>query len=400
MLKTLKVRNFKSLKAVDLNFGRLNFVIGSNASGKSNLFDALRFLQGVGNGFSLGEIIDGKPKSATASVWEPIRGGSSLLPFSNSPGAQITFDVSVRLGQYKTTEWRFGFRPETLRVCYEKFGSLFDSAAATNDADRPFFKAAYYGKARYKRPPHYEFEPSRPIISQFPHQSKKGVKEEREEVANFLLALANTQRVDPWPATLREYSQAHSIERMGEHGENFAALVKAIISDRETKEAFLTWLRHLRPAEVDDIKILEGAVKEPLFCLVEGQREFPAPVLSDGTLRFTAIAAALFQPDMPGIMTIEEIENGIHASRLRLLVELLRSQAEQAQTQLFVTTHSPVILSWLKREELDHTFYCKRDEESGESRIVPVTSIPHFKEVVEKQSVSDLFAEGWMEASL
>jgi predicted ATPase len=48
--------------------------------------------------------------------------------------------------------------------------------------------------------------------------------------------------------------------------------------------------------------------------------------LSDGTLRFAALTAAFFQPDMPAVLTIEEIENGIHAHRVRLLVELLRSQ--------------------------------------------------------------------------
>ena len=64
----------------------------------------------------------------------------------------------------------------------------------------------------------------------------------------------------------------------------------------------------------------------------ERGREWPAPTLSDGTLRFAAIAAAFFQLDMPGIITIEEIENGIHASRLRLLVELMRSQTAAGKT--------------------------------------------------------------------
>ena len=57
---------------------------------------------------------------------------------------------------------------------------------------------------------------------------------------------------------------------------------------------------------------------EPLFVLRENGREFPAAILSDGTLRFAALTAAFFQPDMPDLITIEEIENGIHASRARL----------------------------------------------------------------------------------
>jgi predicted ATPase len=80
------------------------------------------------------------------------------------------------------------------------------------------------------------------------------------------------------------------------------------------------WLQELRPQEVEDVITLTGAIGEPLFALREGGREFPAPVLSDGTLRFAALAASSFQPDMPKVLAIEEIENGIHGSRLRLLM--------------------------------------------------------------------------------
>lgn len=397
MLKKLKIENFKSLKSVQLEFGQLNIVIGANASGKSNLFDALRFLQGVGNGFSLGEIIDGKPKSSTAAVWDAIRGGSSQLAFAGNEKESTKIDVSISTDKRHFT-WGMSFSCEKLRIKEEWFGNIYDSRPVNKYFQVPIIEVRYY-QGNQGRQPHLQFESHRPVISQFADGSK-GARNHRDRASHFLRALSNMQRVDPWPAILRDYSQAQEVMRMGEHGENFAALVKSIINDPQGRDAFLTWLRHLRPAEVDDVKILEGAVREPLFCLLEGQKAFPAPVLSDGTLRFAAITAALFQPDMPGIMTIEEIENGIHASRLRLLVELLRSQAGMAQTQLFVTTHSPVVLAWLKREELKHTFYCKRDAETGESKILPVTSIPHFEEIIEKQSISDLFSEGWMESAL
>ena len=55
------------------------------------------------------------------------------------------------------------------------------------------------------------------------------------------------------------------------------------------------------------------------------------------------------------------------------------------------------LLAWLKPEDYETTFHCKRDEVTGESRVCPLTEIPHFNEIVRKQSVSDLFAEGWME---
>ena len=210
---------------------------------------------------------------------------------------------------------------------------------------------------------------------------------------------SNVQHVAPDPERLRGYSDARLVQRMGDHGEDFAALVRTICQDAEAKDAYLAWLRQLRPEEVDDVGVLSGAVGEPLFMLREGGREFPAPVLSDGTLRFAAIAAAFFQPDMPRLMTMEEIENGVHPSRLRLLVELLRSQAETRGVQVFATTHSPTVLDWLEEEDYETTFLFRRDDATGESKVRSLADVPRFMEVMGKQPLSELFAEGWLEVA-
>jgi predicted ATPase len=186
--------------------------------------------------------------------------------------------------------------------------------------------------------------------------------------------------------------------RLGERGENFAALVQTILRDPRARTAYVSWLRQMIPTELDNVDILPGALGEPLFALIEGRKQYPAPILSDGTLRFAALAAAFFQPDMPKSILIEEIENGIHPTRLRLLMELLKSQAKATGTQVFVTTHSPMLLGWLDEEGYRSTFVCQRDEETGESRIRSLASIPHFKELAAKQSVGEMFAEGWLEA--
>lgn len=86
MIERIVIDNFKSLRRVELSLGRMNLFIGTNASGKSNFLDALRVLQGVGNGFTISEILDGKPKSATSEVWDGIRGGSAKACFTDDAG--------------------------------------------------------------------------------------------------------------------------------------------------------------------------------------------------------------------------------------------------------------------------------------------------------------------------
>jgi hypothetical protein len=70
----IEISGFKSLENVSLDLGALNIFLGTNASGKSNFFDALRVLQGIGYGLKIAEIFDGKPKGPGSEVWEPIRG--------------------------------------------------------------------------------------------------------------------------------------------------------------------------------------------------------------------------------------------------------------------------------------------------------------------------------------
>ncbi|MFO1491831.1 MAG: AAA family ATPase [Kiritimatiellia bacterium] len=403
MIERITIDNFKSLRNVDVTLGRLNLFIGTNASGKSNFFDALRVLQGIGNGFTISEILDGKPKSATSEVWDGIRGGSAKACFGGGKhGGEVSLTVS---GKFQTKNWSYKitFSPAEGKVTQESLnvgGEIYASdGVPKNLPGDPVIKVKYYRGTRGTQP-HLSFESARPVLGQFARGNGKWKKDDAELAQEVATLLTNTQRVDPSPARLRNYSHAHQISRMGEHGENFAALVQTICKDPKAKDAYLSWLRQLRPAEVDDVGTLSGAVGEPLFMLKEGGQEWPAPVLSDGTLRFAAIIASFFQPDMPGIMTIEEIENGIHASRVRLLVELLRNQADAGRTQIMATTHSPIVLAWLKEPEYATTFFCKRDAATGESKICSLPQVPHFTDLVKKQPISDLFAEGWLEAAL
>ncbi len=407
MINRIAIKGFKSFRAVTVDLGGLNLFVGTNASGKSNFFDALRVLQGIGNGFTVSEILDGKPRSATSEVWEGIRGGSAKACFEGPEQPEIFWITAagrLRLGK-AIRRWKYSVtvspnRGHVERESLEYGGrSIYDSRYADRGGvGSPVLKVEYQHGGR-GRPRHLPFERSRPVLRQF--EGANRVESQHGAItARVADVLADMQRVDPTPTILRGYSQARQVDRMGEHGENFAALVRGICADPDVGGGYLDWLRELRPAEVDSVGTLSGAVGEPLFMLREGDREFPAPVLSDGTLRFAAIAAAFFQPDMPQIMTIEELENGIHASRTRLILELLRANATAGSTQILATTHSPAVLAWLKPSEYATTYVCRRDQDTSESTITPLRDVPGFREVAKSHSLADLFTEGWLEAAL
>jgi predicted ATPase len=187
---------------------------------------------------------------------------------------------------------------------------------------------------------------------------------------------------------------------MGDHGENFAALIRAILKDPALGSAYTSWLKELTPTELDSIEIREGVVSDFMFALRRNGVDYPAPVLSDGTLRFAAVAAAFFQPEPPQLLMLEEIEDGLHPTRLQLLVELLQSQTGRGVEQVIATTHSPYTIAWLDEEDYRYVFLCAKDDETGATTITPFTEVPHLIEVARRHPISDLLARGWLETAV
>lgn len=411
MITEIAIENFKSLRNVKLELGHFNLFIGANASGKSNFFDALRVLQGIGYGFTIDEIFNGKPKSLDSEAWEEMRGGSlhalSEVAREGKPAPpleDLSLFVSIRLRKAmpQCVGYRTLLSPIRGTVLEEEFclegakvffGKL--TGARTFSADLQlevqYLDIGSKGANRWLVP---HSTPAIRSLSTF----QSCLDEHREAMRATLQAMSNMQRLNPSVHILRDFSPCEEVKRMGERGENFAALVKAILADPMTREAYVSWLQNLTPDRLDDVIVLSGALNEPMFAVREHGLDRPAPILSDGTLRFAAIVAAFFQPDMPDIITIEEIGNSIHPSRLRLLLELLKSQSKEGP-QVFATTHSPTILAWLEEEDYEHTFFCKRDEETGESLIKPLSEIPRFLDVVKRHPISELFTGEWMESA-
>ena len=70
MITSVRLGNFKNFADETLHLGPFTVIVGANASGKSNIRDAFRFLHGIGRGYTLAEILGGK----YGADWKPLRG--------------------------------------------------------------------------------------------------------------------------------------------------------------------------------------------------------------------------------------------------------------------------------------------------------------------------------------
>ena len=106
--------------------------------------------------------------------------------------------------------------------------------------------------------------------------------------------------------------------------------------------------------DVRDVRIDRDEKREILTLYVQNAEGtgHPARALSDGTLRFLALAVVEMDPDVQGVLCLEEPENGIHPARIPAILQLLRDIAVDASEpvgpdnplrQVIVNTHSPAV---------------------------------------------------------
>jgi predicted ATPase len=135
-----------------------------------------------------------------------------------------------------------------------------------------------------------------------------------------------------------------------------------------------------------------------LVSLVEGNdRKISAYSASDGTLRFLTMIAALLGPEPARFYFFEELENGIHPTRLHLLIQLIEKKVSQGAIQMVATTHSPHLLALLSPESRENASLVYRPAKTSDAKIRRILDIKEARKVLQKQDPARLFASGWLE---
>jgi predicted ATPase len=125
----------------------------------------------------------------------------------------------------------------------------------------------------------------------------------------------------------------------------------------EELAAFLNTMRNLDPHQfvavekamhslipsITGIRTEVNKVGEVELSLMEGKLPMPARVVSEGTLRALGLLALGGVKEPPALIGFEEPENGVHPRRIRDIAKILTSRADSGNTQLVVTTHSPIL---------------------------------------------------------
>lgn len=402
-LENLRLVSFKSFRNQHLSIDPFTILVGRNGSGKSNALDGLWVLSQLAVGSDIRESLDGGREGPE------VRGGA--LGCAPTGDDRFTLGCDVRSARGQTISYEVTIQVDPIvQVVHERLWTkrqtgnqrgqdrdILKTDAA--DANRSDIVARWNNQKQGLNPP-IDFRASQLVISQastrVPATSAAG-REVQELCAQVLAALKAVFVLDPVPHQMRQYVRRKD-NRLRRSADNLSATVAELIRDPPTRNRILSMIQALNESDVDDIGVAESQLEDVMLTVLEvfdgNSWPVPARQMSDGTLRFLALIAALLDvplagsrvegPDVPAQTTlvIEELENGLHPSQAARIVNLLREEAERRDVRLVATTHSPAILDALPGEMHNSVVVCWRDPGTSRSRLCRLPALDTYLDVV------------------
>jgi len=322
-LERLHVRGWKSFLDIELELSPLNVLIGANGVGKSNFISLFRFLRAIAR--------------EEMQLFVEKEGGAQALLHLGSPSAEeIGIEISAR-------------------------GNRLDMVLQPTKDDRLVFVRdvvywhGFSGETDiWTRNPSYGHKESR-----LPQDVKKygGAGE------HLLDTLKDLQVYH-----FHDTSSSARIRHAGPVDDN-----RLLHSDGRNLAAYLYYLQERYPSSftqvVHTVRLVAPYFKDfqlaprrldPDKIVLEWTQHgtnayFNASQLSDGTLRFMALATLLLQPELPRTILVDEPELGLHPFAVTLLGSMMHAASKRSQ--LIVSTQSSLLVDQMKPEDivvLDH----------------------------------------------
>jgi predicted ATPase len=408
MIRRVRIRGYKSLRDVEVTFpGPLTVVIGPNASGKSNLLNALGLLSRMALSPTLEEAFrEHRGRIIEAFTFGPgglrealTRDSLSFsmegdVELSNSAVAETEADIARRRAGFEEAKpekaakvverllryrLEIEYRPkdQVLRVNDEELAAIRQDGQIKGSRN-PFLSVESEGRKRAirvrlegqgARPTEFEIGLPYTIVSR-PHYAPH-----YPHIEAFKRELAGWRFYYLEPRVMRADNDLKVASVPGHYGEDLAAFFNTLKARNPKQfEATCKALHHILPS-VQQVGI-ERADDGFLRLLVkEREVDYSARVMSEGTLRLLGLLA-IVQPHTPAtVVGFEEPENGVHPTRIGAVARVLETVGEAGAFQVIVNTHNPLLAAAVPEASLT---VCRKGSEG--TRFEPFRSAgPLFK---------------------
>jgi predicted ATPase len=402
MIDQISVEKFKSYaKEAYLPLTTLTVLIGANASGKSNLIEGIRFLKWLAMGKRLDEI------SRMQSSHPAFRGQTTDLFFDTDYPFRLGVSLDGKEPNKPYLEVKIGLLHDRLVIVEESAWTPDDSTKmalywveSQTSPHTDEIRVSYNNFSQGGNKPYISCSNQQAVFYQLQSPARFAEKHERSQVEIPNIAtklreqLQNIAFLDTRPSQMRGYSWKNDAE-LKEDGSNVSSVLFKICSQGdEAKAELLNFIRSLPEQDILDIDFIETPRQEVMVRLIEPFRRgigaVDAPLLSDGTLRVLAVAALLLSAAENALVVIEEIDNGVHPSRAKSLIENIRLVAQRRNLRVLLTTHNPALLDAIPDDNLEDVICCYRDRDEGDSRVARLGDLPRYPELAAQATLGEL----------
>jgi predicted ATPase len=403
MLTRLKVTGFKNLIDTEIRFGPLTCIAGLNGMGKSNIFDAVQFLSKLADqpfveaaratrGGS--EIVDlftvggDGTMSFECDMLIPSQGKDDFHQPADASQTFLTYFLKLRLDRDPDELPRVKLENERLTYvpaskAKKQFGfdhtkNWRESVVQTSHRRVPFIETENEGDDRIVRLSSDKMRdetksqrgggrPTDFLARNLPRTVLSAAQNAEEARTSVLtrVEMRSWRILQLEPSALRHPDDLQAPSSLGSDGKHLPATLYRLASQGNAERIYAEVANRLSEL-VDDvrrIRVDRDDTRRVLRLVLTDRNgvELPASSLSDGTLRFVALAVLERDPTATGLICLEEPENGIHPDRMDAMMGLLKDMAvspeyevgpENPLRQVIVSTHSPVVAARARRDEL------------------------------------------------
>ncbi|MGI9492050.1 MAG: AAA family ATPase [Geminicoccaceae bacterium] len=355
MLLTLAVSGYRSLRNIVLPLRQLNVVTGPNGSGKSNLYKAIRLLADVAQGRTIGSLA--REGGLQSTLWAGPETLSRRMKAGRVPvqGTVRRDAVSLKLG-----------------FADEDYGYAIDlglpvPGASAFDFD-PEIKIEALWAGEFLRQSNLLAQRRGPSVQILDDTGKRILALSHLASFDSMMTHVSDPRSAPEVLALRErmrrwrfYDHFRTDQSAPARATQVGTRTSVLASDGADIAAALQTIMEIGDAEalaetVDDAfsgSSINVTVNDGMFEVVMQQQGLLRPLkgaeLSDGTLRYLLLIAALLTPRPPSMLVLNEPETSLHPSLLEPLARLIVKASERSQ--IIVVSHARPLVDALAMEE-------------------------------------------------
>ena len=389
MITRIEIDGFKTFQGFAVDLQPFTALVGPNASGKSNLFDALQFLALLAKNDIRHSMqgLRGEPeelfrRTALSSAEKMSFAVEVLLPRSGTDAFGTSYLVPAQRLRYELElGLQFGHdgSPRRVQVLKEmckpiakkddRARSLLHDTKVNYTKVNPFIRLNESGDAVEVRQDGRQ-KHGRPVTLSLKEASRTALSTISTAEFPHLYALRETLSgisfLDINPYAARMTNGRFEELRLKSDASNLSAVLARLKEETSTIE---------RPDGVlsdiaADLSSLINSVRKLESIDDKNQRQysfsikfndglsFSSRVISDGTLRLLALLTILRDPSRKGTLCFEEPENGVHEGRITALIQFLRDSCaistdpENPSFQIIIATHSPKVMANLADSEI------------------------------------------------